>query len=103
MTLQNEQVAHAELVGEAQTTKHSHPGGGGVNVKSGTVAASINGTDVTFNTPFVSVPQVVLTVQDNIALRDCLYQITAVSVDGFSFDVDANATYAWIATDAGDP
>lgn len=103
MTLQNEQVAHAELVGGGQTTKHSHPGGGGVNVKSGTIAASLGSNSVVFNTPFAATPQVVLTVQDNIALRDCLYQVTAISTTGFSFNVDAAATYAWVATDAGDP
>lgn len=28
MTLQNEAVAHSEIVGGGQTTLHSHPGGG---------------------------------------------------------------------------
>jgi len=103
MALQSEQNAHAELVGGGQTSKHSHAGGNGVNVKSGTKAAGIGGNSVVFNTAFSSTPQVVLTVQDSIALRDCLYQITAVSPTGFSFDADAAATYAWTATDAGDP
>ena len=53
-------------------------------------------------TAFASTPQVVLTVQDNIQLRDCLYKVTSVTTTGFEFDVDASATYAWIATDAGD-
>jgi len=77
--------------------------GGGANVKSGTKAASTGSNSVIFNTPFTSTPRVVLTVQDSIALRDCLYQVTAVSTTGFSFDVDTAATYAWIATVAGDP
>jgi len=103
MTQQSEQVGHSELVSGVQTTKHSHPGGGGVNVKSGTIAASIGSNSVVFNTPFAATPRVVLTVQDNIALRDCLFQVTAVSATGFSFDADAAATYGWVATDAGDP
>jgi len=103
MALQSEQVAHVNLVNGSETTLHSHAGGGnGVNVKSGTYVASIGSNSVTFNTAFSSTPQVVLTVQDNIALRDCLYQVTAVSTTGFSFDADGAATYAWIATDEGD-
>ena len=103
MVLQSEKQAHKDLVGGGETVLHSHPGGGGINVKSGTKAASAGSNNVTFNTPFVSVPRVVLTVQDNITLRDCLYQVTAVSTTGFSFDADAAALYAWIATDAGNP
>lgn len=103
MALTSEKVAHSDLVGGGQTALHSHAGGGGADVKSGTYAASAGSNSVTFNTAFASTPQVVLTVQDNISLRDCLYQVTTVSTTGFSFDVDAAATYAWIATTAGDP
>lgn len=103
MALQSENIGHAELVGGGQTALHSHAGGGGVNVKSGTIAASGGSNNVTFNTAFASTPQVVLTVQDNIQLRDCLWQVTAVSTDGFTFECDADATYAWVATDAGNP
>lgn len=72
--------------------------------KSGTIAATLGSNSVTFNTPFASTPRVVLSVQDaSLALRDCLYKVTAVSTTGFSFDTDAGATYSWIATDAGDP
>ena len=77
--------------------------GGGANVKSGTKAASTGANSVTFGTPFASVPRVILTVQDNIALRDCIYQVTAVSTTGFDFEADVAATYAWIATDVGKP
>lgn len=78
--------------------------GGGANVKSGTKVATTGSNSVTFNTAFASTPRVVLTVQDaSLALRDCLYAIRSVSTTGFSFDVDAAATYAWIATDAGNP
>lgn len=77
--------------------------GGGANVKSGTKAASTGSNSVTFNTPFASVPVVVLTVEDaTLALRDCLFAVRSVSTTGFSFDADAAGTYAWIATDAGD-
>lgn len=75
--------------------------GGGANVKSGTVSGASG--SVTFNTPFSSTPQVVMTVQDTTALRDCLYKVTAVSTTGFSWEADISTTLAWIATDAGDP
>ena len=105
MALQSEQVGHAALVGGGQTALHSHAGGGGggADVKSGTVSATTGSNNVTFNTAFASTPQVVLTVYDNIQLRDCLWQVTAVSTTGFTFEVDANAKYMWIATDAGNP
>ena len=80
-----------------------HVPGGGANVKSGVKAAASGANSVVFNTPFASTPRVVLTVQDSIQLRDCLYEVTAVSPTGFSFTVDLAADYAWIATDAGDP
>lgn len=80
-----------------------HTPSGGADVKSGTKAASTGSNSITFSTPFAYTPRVVLTVQDSINLRDCLYQVTAVSTTGFTFDADIAATYAWIATDAGDP
>lgn len=104
MAKQGEAVAHPDLVNGSQTALHIHAGGGnGVNVKSGIKVATAGSNSVVFNTAFASTPQVVLTVQDSIVLRDCLYEVTAVSTTGFSFDADASATYAWIATDAGDP
>lgn len=104
MAILSEQIAHANLVNGSQTALHSHAGGGnGVSVKSGTIAASGGSNNVTFNTAFSSTPQVVLTVQDTVALRDCLYEVTSVSTTGFNFEADANATYAWIATTAGNP
>lgn len=77
--------------------------GGGANVKSGIVAALTGQNTVIFNTPFASIPRVVLTVQDDIALRDCLYKVTFVSTTRFYFYADVACTIAWIATDAGDP
>lgn len=78
-------------------------GSGGADIKSGTKAAAIGSNSVTFNTPFSSIPQVVLTVQDAIQLRDCLYKVTAVSTTGFSFEVDLAATYAWNSYRCGRP
>lgn len=105
MAVEKEYPGHPDLTSGGETLLHSHPGGGnGVNVKSGTKAASTGSNSVTFGTPFASTPRVVLTVQDaSLALRDCLYAVRSVSTTGFDFDVDAAATYAWIATDAGDP
>ncbi len=80
-----------------------HVPGGGSDIKSGVKAAASGANSVVFNTPFASTPRVVLTVQDSIQLRDCLYEVTAVSTTGFSFTVDLAADYAWIATNAGDP
>jgi len=99
-----ESVAYAnpELVNGSETALHSHAGGGGANIKSGTKVASTGSNSVTFNTAFASTPRITLTVQDSINLRDCLYQVTEVSTTGFSFEVDGAATYAWTATDAGD-
>jgi len=74
---------------------------GGANVKSGLTSTGTSG-NVTFNTPFSSVPQVVATVEDDdLALRDCLYRVFNVSTTGFSWIADNNTTLAWIATDAG--
>lgn len=104
MAATEEEVAHAELVGEGQTALHSHAGGGGADVKSGTLVAALGNNSVTFNTAFASTPQVVLTPHSSeLALRDCLFKITSTSTTGFNFEVDAAAGYSWIATDAGDP
>ena len=104
MATQSENVAHADLVNGSQTALHSHAGGGGVNVKSGKIAASGTGNSVTFNTAFSSTPQVVLTPEDaSLNLRDALWIVRSVSTTGFTFDVDNDATYAWIATTAGNP
>jgi len=103
MALTSEQVGHSALVGGGQTALHSHAGGGGgADVKSGTIAASGGTNNVSFATPFSSTPRVVLTPQDaSLSLRDALWVVRSVSTTGFSFEADAAATYAWIATDAG--
>lgn len=102
--LQSEQVAHTNLVDGSQTTLHSHPGGGGVDVKGGSITTSGGSGSVTFSSAFASTPSVILTPYDgSIALRDCLFVIRTISITGFTFDVDADATYCWIATDGGNP
>lgn len=55
MVNQSEAVAHAELVGEGETTLHSHPGGGGGGLvdKAGMVTSDGSAEAiVTFNTPY---------------------------------------------------
>ena len=105
MAREPEEYANPALVDGSETALHSHAGGGSsANVKSGTKVATTSLVSVTFNTPFASTPRVMLTVQDSdITLRDCLYAVRSVSTTGFTFEVDAFAVYAWIATDAGDP
>lgn len=54
MAKKNEQVAHPELVGGGETTKHTHPGGGnGPTVKAGSLVTDSSGMEhVVFNTAF---------------------------------------------------
>jgi len=103
MSVAEEKIAHAELVGGGETTLHSHAGGGGgANVKSGTKVCTIGANSVTFTTAFSSTPRVVLIGQDAaLALRDALWVVRSVTTTGFDFEVDAGCTIAWIATDAG--
>ena len=103
MALQGETVAHKKLLDGSEITDHTHPGGGsGLNVKSGTVATSGGSGSVTFNTAFGSVPRVVLSpYSSSLALRDTLFVIRTLTASGFTFEVDRDATYLWIATDAG--
>jgi len=100
MAVEKEYPGHKELTGGGETVLHSHPGGG-ANIKSGIVSGASG--SVTFNTPFVSTPRVVMTIQDTIQLRDCLYKVTAINTTGFSWEADVSSTLAWVATDAGDP
>lgn len=79
-------------------------GGGGANIKSGVVSISANGTaNITFTTPFASVPHVVVTSQ--FASSDTSTTLSAynVTVNGFTLKGAGNAAgnVAWIATDAG--
>lgn len=101
MATQEEKVAHPELVGGAETSLHSHAGGGGTDVKSGTVSGSSG--SVTFNTPFSSTPQVVMTSLGSTVTRDAILRVDSVSTTGFDWTADVSQGAAWIATDAGNP
>ena len=83
-------------------------GGGGANVKSGTVSIVENeSTTVTFATAFSATPVVTANVQDTGEFNNI--QITAVSTTAVTLNMQklgggGAATYlvGWIATDAGD-
>jgi len=96
-----EYPGHPDLTGGGETELHTHPGGGGANVKSGTVSGA-SGT-VTFNTAFTSTPQVVMTSLGDTATRDAILRVDSVSTTGFSWTADTSQGAAWIATNAGDP
>jgi len=79
-------------------------GGGGANVKSGIVNLAAGGTaNVTFTTPFQSVPHVVVSSQFNVADTSTTLGAYNVTVNGFTMKGAGNAAgnVAWIATDAG--
>ena len=106
MTKTAEQVGHSGLVGGAQTTLHSHAGGGGANVKCGIVNLAAGGTAaVTFTTPFASVPRVVATSQFSTTDVSTTLSCYNVTVNGFTLRGAGNVLgdVAWIATDAGNP
>jgi hypothetical protein len=93
----------AKLIGEINS--HSHAGGGsGPVVKSGLVnlgaAATVN---VTFTTPFASVPHVTHCSQFNGADTSTTIYIYNVTANGFTMKGVGNAAgnVAWIATNAG--
>ena len=110
MTTQSEEVAHADLVSGSPTSLHSHAGGGGgTDVKSGTVAG-IEGTwvTVTFATAFASTPHVVTGFETG-TLNNLIEptQLRNISTTGFEVTYDHKNglayTIHWIATDAGNP
>lgn len=111
MAIQEEQVAHAALVGGGETPLHSHAGGGGggANVKSGfELAVTENSTRfVPFATAFASTPDVVVNFADNSAEISVVAAHT-VSTTGFTIAItkvggggSSNRDVYWIATDAG--
>ena len=101
MAREPEIYGNPELLGGGDTSLHSHAGGGGANVKSGTVSGASG--SVTFNTAFSSVPQVVITSLGNTATRDAIFRVDSVDVNGFSWTADVSQDGGWIATDAGNP
>lgn len=112
MTLQSEAVAHNELVAGADTTKHTHPGGGGgPDVKSGFESAITENSTraVTFPTAFTGTPDVVCGFADS-SSEISVCAAHTVSTTGFTIAVtksggggSQNRDVAWIATDAGNP
>jgi len=109
MALQGESVAHAELVGSGQTSKHSHSGGGGgADIKSGSaVGTASSWTSVTFNTPFASTPSVAF-VYETPSVQDLKkFFVRNITTTGFEFYYTIRDNYEltahWIATDAGNP
>jgi len=79
-------------------------GGGGATIKAGVVSLAAGGSSaVTFQTPFSSIPQVVVTSQINNADTSCTYSVHSVTTDGFTLRGAGNpaGNVAWLATDAG--
>lgn len=87
MTKQNEVVAHSELVGEGQTSMHSHLGGGGSGLvdKGGTVTTNAQGEGtVSFNTSYGSTNYfIILTSIDPGDATLAMVQSGTKAVDGF--------------------
>ena len=80
------------------------PAGGTVLVKSGTVNLTAGGTaNVTFTTPFPSVPVVMITAQFANTDTSCTYSARSVTVNGFTAGGAGNpaGVVGWIATNAG--
>lgn len=83
---------------------HTHAAGSGPAVKSGTVNLTAGGTaNVTFTTPFASVPVVMITPQFANTDTSCLYSARNVTANGFTAGGAGNPAgiVGWIATTAG--
>jgi hypothetical protein len=80
------------------------PGAGGADVKSGLVNLTAGGSaNVSFVTPFSSVPHVVVLAQFSNADTSCIYSAFNVTVNGCTIKGTGNpaGNVAWIATNAG--
>jgi hypothetical protein len=80
------------------------PGIGGPDVKSGLVNLTAGGSaNVSFVTPFSSVPHVVVLAQFSNADTSCTYSAFNVTVNGCTIKGTGNpaGNVAWIATNAG--
>ena len=80
---------------------HHVPGGGGANIKSGSlITAAKTWVAVAFNTAFSSTPSVSGAVSKNTT-----WSLRNVSTTGFEvyLNTTGSNTFWWIATDAGDP
>lgn len=98
------QVLTKTSAADYATAWQTPSGGGGANIKSGVVNLTAGGTaNVTFATPFASVPHVVVTSQFASADTSTTLSAYNVTVNGFTMKGAGNAAgnVAWIATDAG--
>ena len=112
MALQNEDVAHSELVSGGQTALHSHGGGGGgPDLKSGLESAITEGTTraVVFATAFASAPDVVVGFADT-STEISVCRAFSPTTAGFTIGVEKSGGGAakardvsWLATEAGNP
>lgn len=100
MAVIKEEVAHSGLVDGAETTLHSHAGGGGgADVKSGSlIPPSKTWTSITFTTAFSATPSVTGAVSKNTT-----WSLRNITTGGFEvyLNTTGNNTFWWIATDAG--
>ena len=96
MTIQSEQIAHAELVGGSQTTLHSHAGGGSLEIQIGqSVAPKATVVQVDFSPDFSGIPRISLTPHS-----EHVVSITEVTTTYFKWDNDSknvDVTVDWIA------
>lgn len=111
MAVQSEVVAHADLVGGAETPLHSHAGGGGgPTVKSGTATSDGSGQgSVSFSTAFsdtnYAVSMIALGTADSVFCT-CENK-TASGFDFYTFNDRgqsvSSVTVEWIAVAYYDP
>jgi hypothetical protein len=90
--------------GDVAAGNHTHAGGNGPDVKSGLVNLTAGGSaNVSFVTPFSSVPHVVVLAQFSNADTSCTYSAFNVTVNGCTIKGTGNpaGNVAWIATNAG--
>ena len=96
MTIQSEQIAHAELVGGSQTTLHSHAGGGSFEVQTGqSTAPKATIVQVDFSPAFSGIPRVNMSPHS-----EHLVWVTEVTTTYFKWDNDSknvDVTIDWIA------
>jgi hypothetical protein len=90
--------------GDVAAGNHTHAGGSGPDVKSGLVNLTAGGSaNVSFVTPFSSVPHVAVLAQFSNADTSCTYSAFNVTANGCTIKGTGNpaGNVAWIATNAG--
>ena len=77
-------IGHTQLVDGAETTLHSHPGGGnGVVIKTGTITTDGNGVGtVMFTTPFSDVNYAISLACDG-SVDDIIVTWSSKTINGF--------------------